>query len=113
LPAERPDPSRDNMIPGAPLGTVTGVLETLEPYRLLQFSNEILGRNFKLGPWIHARSEIHNWSAARLGDEISARGRINDRYDRKGREFVVLDVTLVANGTRLMQTVRHTAIYRL
>jgi len=48
---------------------------------------------------------------AREGDEISARGRILDRFDRKGHEFVVLDVMLLV-GDRLIQTVRHTAIYK-
>ncbi len=32
--------------------------------------------------------------------------------ERKGHEFVVADVMLVANAERLVQTVRHTAIYR-
>jgi len=112
LPTDRPVPTRDNLIPGAPLGTVVATLDTLEPHRLLQLSNEILVRNFKLGPWIHARSEITNFSAARVGDVISARARIHDRYDAKGHEFLVADVMLVSNG-RLLQTVRHTAIYRI
>jgi len=112
LPQQRPAPDRDNLACGAPLGTVKEKVDTVEPRRLLQFSNEILVRNFKLGPWIHAASEVTNWSAALPGDEISARGRIHDRFDRKGHEFVVVDVMLVANGARLVQTVRHTAIYR-
>jgi len=29
--------------------------------RLLQYSNDILARNFRLGPWIHTASEIENW----------------------------------------------------
>jgi hypothetical protein len=87
-------------------------IDTAEPNRLLLFSNHILMRNFKLGPWIHAASEVTNWSAAQPGDEISARGVIHDRFDKKGHEFVVVDVMLIANTTRLVQTVRHTAIYR-
>src|SRR5262249_20066334 len=104
--------SRDNLIPGALLGTVVEKLETMEPRQLLQFSNEILAQNFRVGPWIHVGSEIVNWSAAHPRETISARGRIHDRLDRKGHEFVVIDVMLIANGDRLVQTVRHTAIYR-
>jgi len=111
----RAAPSRDNVIPGELLGTVVEPLDLSgwRPYaeRLLQYSNEILARNFRMGPWIHTASEIDNWGIAREGDEISARGRIHDRFDRKGHEFVVLDVTLV-EGDRLIQTVRHTAIYK-
>jgi hypothetical protein len=87
-------------------------IDTTEPRRLLSFSNEILMQNFRLGPWIHAASEVTNWSAAQPGEEISARGRIHDRFDRKGHEFVVADVMLIADCNRLVQTVRHTAIYR-
>jgi hypothetical protein len=112
LPQHRPTPSVDNLIPGAALGTVVEKIEVAEPRAVLQFSNELLVRNFKLGPWIHAGSEIQNYSAVRIGDEISARGRIHDRYQRKGHEFVVADVMLIANGDRLVQTVRHTAIYQ-
>ena len=112
LPPERPFPACDNLVPGTLLGTVVEEIETKEPHRLLLFSNHILMRNFKLGPWIHAASEVTNWSAARPGDEISARGHIHDRFDKKGHEFVVVDVMLIANGGRLVQTVRHTAIYR-
>jgi len=112
---ERPAPSSDSVIPGAPLGTVIERLDFSDgwsyPDRVLQYSNDTLARNFRLGPWIHTASEIDNWGIAREGDEISARGRIRDRFDRKGHEFVVLDVTLV-DGGRLIQTVRHTAIYK-
>lgn len=110
---QRPVPSRANLMPGTLVPTVNATLDTADPARLLQFSNDLLVRNFQLGPWIHTASEIQNWNAARTGDEISARGRIHDRFDRKGHEFVVLDVMLIANGGRLVQTVRHTAIYRL
>ena len=68
--------------------------------------------NFKLGPWIHAASDLINWGAARNGEEISVRGRITQCFERKGHEFVVLDLVLIAGEARLVQQVRHTAIYR-
>jgi hypothetical protein len=115
-PEDRPTPSPGNLIPNSTLGTVVEKLDFGDETRsrtamLLQFSNEMLVRNFRLGPWIHAASEITNWSAAQHGDEISARGRIHDRFERKGHQFVVVDVMLIANGSRLVQTARHTAIY--
>jgi len=136
LPAadRRPVPSPINLIVLSPLGTVVEKLNLHDasfldlrserlliyhgsnppahPAKLLQFSNEILVRNFQLGPWIHVASEITNWSVAWHDDVISARGVIHDRFERKGHEFVVVDVMLVANGERLVQSVRHTAIYR-
>ncbi len=110
---QRPAPSSETIIPGALLGTVRVTLESADPAKLLQLSNDILVQNFQLGPWIHVSSELRNWNAGHPGERVSARGRVHQRFDRKGHEFVVADVMLIANGARLLQTVRHTAIYRL
>ena len=82
------------------------------PVALLERANRLLMRNFKLGPWIHAASELVNYSTAHDGDVIEARGRIADCFARKGHEFVVLDILLTTDGARPVQQVRHTAIYR-
>jgi acyl dehydratase len=130
----RPNASRESLVPGSTLGTVherfdlpdTALIESLDeklpiylgskaiahPFALLRLSNQILMSNFKLGPWIHAASDLINWSAAHDGEDISARGRIANCFERKGHEFVVLDVLLVGNESRIVQQVRHTAIYR-
>ena len=113
---QRPVPLTATIVPGATLGTIVERLDfndgRMPTERLLQLSNEMLVRNFRLGPWIHVSSEIQNWGLAGDGDEISSRGRVHDRFDRKGHEFVVIDTMLIADGGRLIQTVRHTAIYR-
>lgn len=115
LPArdQRPVPTPETVLPGALLGSVTATLECATQEKILQLSNDILIQNFRLGPWLHVSSELRNWSAAKPGDQISVRGRILDRFDRKGHEFVVADVMLIADHRRLLQAVRHTAIYRL
>lgn len=129
----RPVPSRDLLLPGTPVGTLAetlsvpdlSVLDRLDehlpiytspgaiahPFTLLGLANQILVRNYELGPWIHAASDLQNWSAVRDGEEVSVRGRIADCYERKGHEFVVLYLELSVNE-RLVQRVRHTAIYR-
>jgi hypothetical protein len=134
LPDQRPVPGPENLIVHSSLGSVVEKLDLVDPSfldlrnerlpiyhgsnppahpaRLLQFSNEMLVRNFQLGPWIHVASEVNNWSVAWHNDVISARGLIHDRFERKGHQFVVADLMLIANGERLVQTVRHTAIYR-
>jgi hypothetical protein len=53
-----------------------------------------------------------NIGAAHAAEVIEARGRIVDCFERKGHEFVVLDILLTADGARPVQQVRHTAIYR-
>ena len=112
-PDQRPAPSALNLLAGAPLGTIACTLESADPAELLQLSNEVLVRNFRLGPWIHTASEINNWGRARAGEPISARARVHDRFDRKGHHLVVLDVMLLSDQAGPIQTVRHTAIYRL
>ncbi len=114
LPADRPVPSSATIRAGASLGTVIETLDLANrplTAALLQFSNEMLVRNFLLGPWIHVASDLVNHGTAQHGEQIRAAGRIQDRFDRKGHEFIVIDVLLTANG-RPVQTNRHTAIYR-
>ena len=130
----RPVPSRELLVPGTVMGTLhetvslpdPTVLENLDeclaiyigpdavahPFTLLGLANQILVRNYKLGPWIHAASDLINWSAVRDGEEISVRGRIADCFERKGHEFVVLDLLLITAEQRCVQQVRHTAIYQ-
>jgi acyl dehydratase len=129
----RPEASRESFVPGARLGTLTEkfdlpnatLLESLDerlpiyygsqavahPFALLRLSNQVLMSNFKLGPWIHAASDLTNRSVVHNGDEVSTRGRIRERFERKGHQLVVLDVLVVANRDRVVQQVRHTAIY--
>jgi acyl dehydratase len=131
---ERQAASRSTLVAGATLGTLvekidlsdTSLLEKMcerlpiyygpgavaHPALLLGLANHALMRNFELGPWIHAASELVNRSVAEHGEEISARGRILDVFERKGHEFVVLDLLMIAGRDRIVQQVRHTAIYR-
>ena len=130
----RPAATREAIVTGAPLGTLNEridladrtQLEALDerldiyygagavahPFILLGLANKVLMHNFRLGPWIHAASDLINRSVARDGEEISVRGRIADCFERKGHEFIVLDLLLVADESRVVQQVRHTAIYR-
>ena len=112
-PGQRPAATPETVVPGAALGTVIATLESAEPSEILQLSNEMLVQNFRLGPWIHAASELQNWSAPQPGERVAARGRIRERFERKGHQFLVADVMLLGERGRLLQTVRHTAIYEL
>lgn len=135
-PESRPPASRETIAASVVLGTLaekldlgliaSTLLEKLDerlpvyygsravahPTTLLSMANYVLMRNFDLGPWIHTASDLINWSAAHDGERISARARVRDQFARKGHEFVVLDVLLVAGEDRIVQQVRHTAIYR-
>ena len=83
------------------------------PGQLLRLCNLILRENVVLQPWVHTGSKVTNFAAARVGDELSARGRVVANYDRKGHRMVDLDIVLVANGGAVLAHVLHTAAYRL
>ena len=96
----------------APLPAAICEGRVAHPAILLARSNELLIRNVVLGPWIHASSDVANFSKARDGETLTVHGRVVEKYERKGREFVVIDV-LVCAAERVVQSVRHTAIWRL
>jgi hypothetical protein len=134
LPSEPPPASPETLVEGAVLGSfesgfhaerageyLADVRETLpifaaervaHPGYLLRNANYILVANVKLGPWIHVASEVWNFSAAVDGDRISTRGRVERVYEKKGHRFVELDLLMVANDTRPLLRVHHTAIYQ-
>lgn len=127
-------PTRESLAPGTVLGTLIerigvpdrALLEHLDerlpiyfgseavahPFVFLSLANKILMSNYELGPWIHAASDLKNWSAVHDGEKISVRGQIADCFERKGHEFVVLDLLVTANDNHVIQQMRHTAIYR-
>src|SRR5262249_44139103 len=82
------------------------------PFTLLSLANQMLVQNYKLGPWIHVASDLKNSSAIRDGEALKVNGRIRECFERKGHKFVVLDLLMVADDVRVVQQVRHTAIYQ-
>jgi hypothetical protein len=83
------------------------------PGQLLRLANLILRENVVLQPWIHTGSKVTNYAAGRVGDELSARGRVSANYERKGHRLVDIDIVLIANGATVLAHVLHTAVYRL
>ena len=88
-------------------------LGVAHPVWLLYFANTLLASNVALGPWIHTASAVQNLSLLHDGERLSARGRIAGLSERRGHQVVDLDVLLVADGTRPVMHVLHSAIYRL
>jgi hypothetical protein len=128
VPVERRVASRETLAPGIHLGTLIRRLDLAQsritapldpfigperrahPAVLLSLANEILMSNYELGPWMHTASAVRNFSSARDGEPIRVRARIEDRFERKGHEFVVLDVVMLGED-RVIEQVRHTAIW--
>lgn len=83
----------------------------VHPGIILRACNWAVSHNVVLGPWIHVGSKIQNFAAARVGDTLSVRARIERNYEHKGHRFVELDVLVLVGDTRPVARVAHTAIY--
>ena len=137
LPAERPAATREHLLAIADLGTpVTaydearaaeylakvddplalyrGPAAPVHPAFYLDQSNRALSGNVRVGPWIHAGSAVRHLGRAQVGDTLRTLGKVRSLYEKKGREFVELDLVIVTGPRpRPMAHVLHTAIYRL
>lgn len=134
---ERPDASPESLAIGTVLGTLEGVFrqdpdhreylaqiaDDLALYRtpdapahsgyVIRLANSALHENVRLGPWIHVSSELQHFALLHDGDRLSTRAIVTDLFERKGHEFVDLDVLIVANETTPVMRVQHRAIYKV
>ena len=97
-----------------PLPTYRGPDGVVHPGFFLEQANRALDRNVKMGPWIHVGSVVRHLGGARVGDRLATRGKVRSVFEKKGREFVELDLVILAGERpRPVAHVLHTAIYRL
>ena len=82
------------------------------PGLLPRVMNKVLVDNAIMGPWIHVGTRMQLLSAARIGDELTARAKVIGNYDKKGHRFVELDALVVANGRMPLAHCHHIAIYQ-
>jgi acyl dehydratase len=80
------------------------------PGLLPRVMNKVLVDNAILGPWIHVGTRMQLFSAAKVGDELTARAKVTGNYDKKGHRFVELDALVLANGTTPLAHCWHIAI---
>ena len=48
-----------------------------------------------------------------MGERLGTRATVKRLFERKGHEFVELDLVLVTEGERPVASIRHIAIYQL
>ncbi len=87
--------------------------QVAHPGYLIRFANSVLDRTVRLGPWIHVESETQHFGVGHIGDLLTTRALVTELFERKGHQFVVLDVATFANDGRPIQRVKHTSIYQL
>jgi hypothetical protein len=115
LPEQLPEPHLG--LAGTVLGTFRRSFESAPeaeniPAALLSLANESLMRNFRMRPWMHVASQISHRGRIQWGNPVAVYARIHDCFEKKGREFLVADIQIESEG-RVIQWVRHTALYRL
>jgi acyl dehydratase len=139
LPAERPLATREHWARLDALGTPVNpydevraaeylerVSDTLALYRgargwahpgfFLDQANKALSQNARMSPWIHVGSVVRHLGGAHVGETLATRGRVRSLFEKKGRQFVEADLTIVAEAgarPRAVAHVLHTAIYCL
>lgn len=115
-PELRPAASAQTIVPGLVLGSLREPLdvqdEAATPERLLRMANEILVKNFRMSPWIHAGSDVRHHRLAACGQQIVVTGAIRECFERKGRRFAVAGIAMSADG-QPVASMRHTFIYQL
>jgi acyl dehydratase len=133
-PTKRPKASDETLAPGFTLGVAPVTIDRpalakyledvgetdaiylrenlVHPGQILRLCNAALVQNVVLGPWIHVGSKVRNHAAAKAGDELSVRSRITSNSVSKGHAIVEFDALIVANATKVIAKVVHTAIWR-
>jgi len=83
----------------------------LHPGLVLRQANFVLRNRFLLPAWIHVGSRIAFREALRAGTAYEVRAVPEEKWLRKGHEFVRLYVAIRA-GERVVAEILHTAIFR-
>jgi acyl dehydratase len=133
-PAERPPASETSLAQGRALGIAPLVIDraalaayldavgeteplyraegVVHPGQILRLANQALLQNVVLGPWIHVGSTIAFHGLAHVGDELTLHASITSNAVNKGHAIVAFDAIVVADGTRTVAAISHTAIWR-
>ncbi|MFX3657958.1 MAG: hypothetical protein ACN6I7_02110 [bacterium] len=82
------------------------------PHGLLQLANRALTREYVMPAWIHVGSEIRHRSPLRVGDTVEIRAAVEEKWERKGHQFLKLYLTYRRETTVTTEIV-HTAIFRV
>jgi len=92
------------------LALYRGATGFVHPGILLRQCNRIFSEHFILGPWIHVASDLTTYRPCQVGETLEIRGVPVQKFEKKGHEFVVLDILIRAAG-EVVQRVKHTCIF--
>jgi hypothetical protein len=87
--------------------------QVVHPAHLLRFADSLIAANVDLPPWMHVGSVLRHDGLVHWDECISARARVMHAFERKGHDFVQLDVLLLGeDGSPRLRVQPYTAIYR-
>jgi len=86
--------------------------QVVHPGWLLSRANLVISINYSIASWIHVSSEVQNYRTQEAECVVETRGRVADKFERKGHHYVVLDLAAFA-GERCLETIKHTVIFRI
>jgi hypothetical protein len=79
---------------------------------LVGLTNSLLAANVALGPWLHLEARFQHFAPVPNGGDLIVEGEIVDLFEKKGHEFVDLDVSIFL-GDAAALSARMRAIYKL
>jgi hypothetical protein len=84
------------------------------PSFVLGLTNWSLGGNVRMSPWLHLETHSQHHRAIEPGTELTVESAIADLFEKKGHEFVDVDVAIYPEDeSEAVASVRLRAIYRL
>jgi len=84
----------------------------LHPGWLVSRGSQILAANYAIQAWIDVSCRIQHFHLQEEECIIQTRGRVLDKFERKGDHFIELDLAVFA-APRCLATIRYTAIFRI
>ncbi|MEP0203583.1 MAG: hypothetical protein ABJ084_04980 [Halioglobus sp.] len=81
---------------------------------ILGISNWVLASNAYMNPWVHLETRSQNFAPIPLGTAVVAEMEVREFYEKKGHEFVDVDVALYdESDNTCLATIALRAIYKL
>jgi hypothetical protein len=84
----------------------------IHPHYLLSLANYCLMEEYVMPAWIHASSTTNHRAALMVGDEITSKTVVKEKFERKGHQFITIHITYW-RGAQLTTDILHTAIFRI
>jgi hypothetical protein len=83
------------------------------PAFVLGMTNWALTENVHMSPWLHMQTEHRNHAVITAGSELILEQSVADLFERKGHEFVDVDVAAFLHDGSAVMSGRLRAIYKL